>query len=246
MFVRRDIHFNERVIGLAQLILTVDNFFRGKSADKTLIFPFLPSETDDSTKFTYVNTNPTLTLVSNTYATPLLLQLTDNSSSTNSRLTIFLNSTNIAETWENKINAIPNDKAYNQPPNGTPTLCNHIPTISNPILTAHNKLSNTATILSNATNNIPDTIDDSDNNLSDAPLFSTLKDSEITDPQRFTCSRANQVDYKKFFQKEKADAVKTNPLVPLSSLYSKANRIFFDYVLNHSKKQSTRGFIHIV
>ena len=56
VFVGRDVHFNEQVIRPAQPILTVNNSFGG-TADKMLIFPPLPSKTNDSIKFTYVNTN---------------------------------------------------------------------------------------------------------------------------------------------------------------------------------------------
>lgn len=59
----------------------VDNSFRGKTANKTLIFLFLPFKTEDSTKFTYANTNPMLAPISNIYATPPLPQLANNHSS---------------------------------------------------------------------------------------------------------------------------------------------------------------------
>lgn len=245
VFVRRDVHFNERVVGPARPILTVDNSFGGETTDKTLIFPSLPSETKDSTKFTYADTNPTLAPVSDTHATSPPPQLANNPNSTMSELAIFLPDTDTAETRENEINAISNNTAYNQPQKDTPAPSNRIPVVSNPTTTAHNKLSNTTTVSSNITSNIPGTFDDSDDSLSDAPPSSTQEDPETAAPRRSTRSGANQVDYKKFFQRGKAAAVKTNSSVPLSSPHSEASRVLFDYALNHSEEQSTRGFVRV-
>lgn len=82
VIVKRDIHFNEYVIGPSWLIPMVDNSFRGETVNKTLIFLSLPSGTEDSTKFTYANANPMLAPISNTHATPPLPQLANNHSST--------------------------------------------------------------------------------------------------------------------------------------------------------------------
>ena len=239
MFVRRDVHFNERVVGPTRPVLTIDNSFGG-AADQTLIFPSLPSQPEDSTKFTYADTNPTLAPVSGIHATPLPLQLADTPSSTMSQLPILLHSTDTAETRENEINASSNITARNQSPNATPVPTNRIPVASDPTPAAHDQPRNT-----NATNNIPGTFDDSDDSLSDAPPPSTLDDLETAAPRRSTRNGANQVDYKKFFQKGKAAAVKTNSSVPLNSPHSEASRILFDYALNHSEEQSTRGFVRI-
>lgn len=110
---------------------------------------------------------------------------------------------------------------------------NRIHAISDSIFTIHNQPSRTTTLPNNTTDNIPDTFDDSDDNLCDAPSPSTLEDSEIAALQRSTYVRSNQFDYKKFFQKEKVAAVKTNSSIPLNFLHSKASCILFDQTLNY-------------
>lgn len=110
---------------------------------------------------------------------------------------------------------------------------------------AYSQSLNTATVFNNVTKNILNTFDDLDNCLSDAPSLFILKDLEIAIPQKSTYNKANQVEYKKFFQREKAAAIKTNTFVLFNSPHFKANCILFDYALNYSEKQSTRDFICI-
>ncbi len=220
MFVGKDVHFNERVVGLARPILLVENFFRG-TVDKPLIFISLLSETNDSTKFTYADTNPTLALVSYIHTTPSLPQLSDTLNSTTSHLAPHFQSNATGQTTENEINASSNSTADNQPSNATLELSNRIPTISDYISTAHNQPSNTCTVSNDATNNnaknnIPNTFDDLDINLSNAPSPSILEDSETSASQRSMRNGVNQVDYKKFLKRGKAAAVKTNSSVLLN------------------------------
>ena len=69
---------------------------------------------------------------------------------------------------------------------------------------------------------------------SDAPSPSSLGNSETAAPRRSTRNNgANQVDYKKFFQRGKAATVKTNSSIPVNSPHSEVSCILFDYVLNH-------------
>ena len=252
VFVRRDVRFNERVVGPARPILTVDNSFEGENADKSLIFPSLPPETEDSTRFTYADTNPTLAPVTDTSiapdTTPSSPQIAENPDSTMSQLPTFLHGTDTTETrGRNEINADSFGTAHSHPSNTTPAPSNRLPAASNPTTTAHNQPSNTTAVPRNTAGNmeIPGMFDDSDDSLSDAPLSPSLEDSEIAAPRRSARSGANQVDYKKFFQKGKAAAVKTNSSVPLNSPHSEASRVLFDYALNHPEEQSTRGFVRI-
>lgn len=185
-------------------ILIVGAVSKTKDSGKKLIFLSLPSETNDSTKFAYADTNTTLAPVSNTHETPALPQLADNSSSTMSQLAILSHGTDTAIIWENEINASSNDTAHHQLSIDTPAPSNCIPAVGDSISTAHIQPSNTATVSDNATKFIPRTFDDSDNSLSDAPSPSTLEDSEIAALRISTRNRANRVDYKKFFSKRKS------------------------------------------
>lgn len=147
----------------------------------------------------------------------------------------------MAEIQENEINISSNITAYNQSPNNIPILSNYICIASDSTPTIYNQPQNT-----NIKNNISSKFDDSDNSLSDASFFSTLDDLKTATPQNSTYNRANQVDYKKFFQKKNIAAVKTNFSILLNFSHSKASYILFNYALNYLKEQSTHGFICIV
>ena len=91
-------------------------------------------------------------------------------------------------------------------------------------------------------NQVSSTFEDSDNDLSDAPLSEKDDDSGHGAPCRSACTGANQVDYKKYFQKKKAATTKTNSSVPIASPNSEASRILFDYALSQPEKQASCGF----
>lgn len=107
------------------------------------------------------------------------------------------------------------------------------PQLATHLSTEHNKSSNTIAVSSNIANNIPKIFNNSDNSLSDTLSPSTLENPETAAPRRFTRSGANQVNYKKFFQRRKAAAIKTNSLVQLNLSNFKTSHILFDYALNH-------------
>ncbi len=94
-------------------------------------------------------------------------------------------------------------------------------------------------------NQDPGTFEDSDNFLSDAPLSEKNDDSGHGVPRQSACTGANQVDYKKYFQKKKAATTKTNSSVPIASPHSEASRILFDYALSQPEKQANGGFDRI-
>ena len=91
-------------------------------------------------------------------------------------------------------------------------------------------------------NQVPSMFENSKSDLSDAPLSNR---EEQNAPRRSAHTRANQVNYKKYFQKSKAATAKTNLSVPISSPHSELSCILFDYALNQHEKQATCGFIQI-
>ncbi len=134
VIVRQDIHFNKQILGLVCPILTVNKFFRG-TADKTPIFLFLPSETENLTRFIYANTNSTLTPVFDTFGnqdvTQPRWQLAENFSSITSELSELLYGKDLDETrGENEIQVDSLGTEYNQPSNTIPTPRGYIPAAS--------------------------------------------------------------------------------------------------------------------
>lgn len=79
--------------------------------------------------------------------------------------------------------------------------------------------------------------DDLDDSLSNTPPSFHLNNLEIAAFQRSIYNRADQIDYKKFFQKRiKMTIIKKHSSVSLNTSHSKANYILFDYILNYLEK----------
>ncbi len=95
-------------------------------------------------------------------------------------------------------------------------------------------------------NQVSGTFEDSDNDRSDALLSEKDDDSGHGGPRRSARTGANQVVYKKYFQKKKAATTKTNSSVQIASLHSEASRILFDHALSLPEKQASCGFVQIV
>ncbi len=68
LFVKQDLDFNTWIVGLDCHIPKVNNFLGSKTADKTLIFSFLLSETENLTGFAYSYMKPTITPVFDIFA----------------------------------------------------------------------------------------------------------------------------------------------------------------------------------
>lgn len=97
-----------------------------------------------------------------------------------------------------------------------------------PIQTAPNSETPVLIPTSNC-NLVLSTFEDSKSDLSDA----SLSDKEEQNmPKRSAHTGGNQVDYKRYFQKNKAAIAKINLSVSIGSPYSELSCILFDFTLN--------------
>ena len=140
--------------------------------------PLLSGETEQLTSFTPADENLTLYPTSSAVTanfTPIQTQLqNDRSSSTLLHVSAVAHNTANTET---------------QLPASTQGIL--VPETPPPVSTIPDR------------NQVPGNFEDSDNDLSDAPLSEKDDDSGHGAPCRSACTGANQVDYKKYFQKKK-------------------------------------------
>ena len=179
VYVRRDVRFNERVVGLLKPITTYNNSFHDKNTGNTAqIFQFLSSETEQRTRFTPVDKNltlhPTSSAASANFTPILTLLQNDGSSST------LLH-----------VPAITHDTANTETRLPTPTQGIPVPESPSSVPTIPDR------------NQVPGMFENSDNNLSDAPLSEKDDDSGHGTSRRSAGTGANQVDYKNIIKKEK-------------------------------------------
>ena len=221
VYVRRDIPFNEQVVGPPKPITTYDNFFHDKNTgDTAQIFLLLSGKTEQFTRFTPVDKNLTLYPASSAAPanfTPIQTPLqNDGDSST------LLHVPAIAHDMANTGTRFP-----------LPTQDIPVPETPLPVPAIPDR------------SQVPGMFEDSDDDLRDALLFEKDDDSAHGAPCRSARTGANQVDYKKYFQKRKAATTKTNSSVPIVSPHSEASRILFDYALSQPEKQASCGFIRV-
>ncbi len=159
LYVRRDVRLNKRVIGPPKLITTYDNSFHDKNmGDVAQIFPLLASETEQPTRFTQEDEN--LTLYPTSSAAPanftlIQTQLQNDGSS----LTLL------------HVPAIAHDTANTETGLPASTQSIPVPKTPSPVPTIPDR------------NKVPGTFEDSDNDLSDAPLSEKDDDNGHSAPR---------------------------------------------------------------
>ncbi len=212
IYVRRDIWFNEQVIGPPKPITIYESFFHDKNmGDTAQIFPLLSGKKKQFTRFTSANENLTLYPASSAASanfTPIQTPLQNEGGSST-----LLHVSAIAHDTANTETRLPS------PTQGIPVPETPLPVPAIP-----------------DSSQVPDMFEDSDNDLSDAPLSEKDDDSRHSAPRQSARTGANQVDYKKYFQKRKAAKTKTNSSVPIVFPHSEASRILFDYALSQPEK----------
>ncbi len=221
VYVRGDVRFNERAVGPPKPITTYNNSFHDKNTGNTAqIFPFLSSETEQRTRLTPADKN--LTLYSTSSPAPAnftpIQTLLQNDGSSSTLL---------------HVPAITHDTANTETRLPTPTQ--GIPVLESPppVPTIPDR------------NQVSGTFENSDNDLNDSPMSEKDDDSGHGTPRQSACTGANQVDYKKYFQKGKAAKTKTNSSVPNASPHSEGIRVLFDYALSQPGKQVSRSFFRV-
>ena len=200
VYVQRDVRFNEQVVSHPKSIITYDNSFQDKNTGDTVQkFPLLSGEKEQLIRFTLADENLTLHPVSSISSVNLTPIQKPSISLATLHLPAILHGTANAET---PLSALTQ---------GTPVPETPVP------------------VPAPDRNQVPGTFEDSDNDLSDAPLSDRDDDREQSAPRR---TGASQVDYRKCFQKGKAAKTKTNSSVPIGSPHSEASRILFDHALS--------------
>ena len=213
VYIRRDVRFNGRVVGPPKPITTYNNSSHDKNTgDIAQIFPLLSEETEQLTRFIPANEN--LTLYPTSSAAP------SNFTSIKTQLQNDRSSSTLLH-----VPAIAHDMANTETRLPASTQGFSVPETPPPVLTIPDR------------NQVPDMFEDSDNDLSDATLSENDDDSGHSTPRRSARTGANQVCYKKYFQKRKTAATKTN------SPHSETSRILFDYIFSQPEKQAICSFV---
>lgn len=229
VYVRRDVRFNEQVISPPKPIINYDNSLQEKNTENTAqLFPLLPVETKQITRFTPADKNLPL---HPTFSAPAPANLNPARKPSALLAILHLPTISLGTASAKTLPSTPIQVApISQTPPPTPPQA--VPA------------SETLVLASNQ-NFVPGICENFDDNLSDVLLSDDNNDREQNAPRQSACIGANQVDYKKYFQRGKATTTKTNLSVPIGSPYSKASQILFDYALNQPEQQATHSFVRV-